>query len=462
MKTIKYIIFALLSVTLILTGCKLEDPAYTSSPFYTGDADFTRYVAVGNSLTAGYQSGALTQIFQEVSFPAMIAKQAKVETFRQPLMAYPGVGVYLPDGGIMYMKYLDNPATPNTVNPDPVIEAVPTADYGFDWQNPYISDEVANWQYQNLGIPGAKLNDVIDVTYSIRNPYFKFVLHSNIISGKTAMQQAMEQNPTFITCWIGNNDVLGYATGGGEGAPTPVADFERDYKILIDSLSSTGASIVTANIPDVTAIPFFSTIPPVVINPETNTPVEDANGNPVYILGVNPATDLILITAKGALAQGYGIPESLGGNGQDLPGEYVLDASEITIAKEAAANFNAIIADVCAAKDIPVVDVNAFLNDVAAHGYEYNGFTFTSKLVTGGLFSFDGVHPSTSGYAVIANLWIDKINEHFNASIPYVNVLDYMKDIPAPAPDQMAGKAVYGISSSTGFRTLNQVFGVQK
>jgi len=166
----------------------------------------------------------------------------------------------------------------------------------------------------------------------------------------------MEQNPTFITCWIGNNDVLGYATSGGEGAPTPVADFERDYRILIDSLSSTGASIVTANIPDVTAIPFFSSIPPVVINPETNTPVEDADGNPVYLLGVvNPATDLILITAKGALAQGYGIPESLGGNGQDLPGEYVLDASEIAIAKEAAANFNGIIADVCAAKNIPVI-----------------------------------------------------------------------------------------------------------
>ena len=107
------------------------------------------------------------------------------------------------------------------------------------------------------------------------------------------------------------------------------------------------------------------------------------------------------------------------------------------------------------------MDVNTFMNDVAAHGYEYNGFTFTSKLVTGGLFSFDGVHPSTAGYAIIANLWIDKINERFNASIPYVDVLDYMKDIPAPVAP-MVGKSVYGISSTAGFRTLNGVFGVQK
>ncbi len=461
MKTIKYSIFTLLSVALILTGCKLENPVYESSPFFTGNADFTRYVAVGNSLTAGYQSGALTQIFQEVSFPAMIAKQARVDTFRQPYMAYPGVGVYLPDGGILYMKYLDNPETPNTVNPDPVIEPVPTADYGFDWQHPYINSEVAGWQYQNLGIPGAKLNDIIDVSYSIRNPYFKFVLHSNIISGKTAMQQAMEQKPTFITCWIGNNDVLGYATDGGVGSPTSTENFERDYQILIDSLSSTGAGIVTANIPDVTAIPFFTTIPPVVINPATNTPVEDAQGNPVYLLGVNPATDLVLITAKTALAEGYGIPESFGGNGRDLPDEYVLDASEIAIAKQAVADFNSIISSICEAKNIPVVDVNSFMNDVAANGLEYNGFKFTGKLVTGGLFSFDGVHPSTAGYAVIANLWIEKINEHFGASIPLVDVLDYMNDIPAPSADHTAEKLTYGISSSAGFKTLNQLFGEQ-
>lgn len=460
MKTIKFIIFVLLPAVLIMTGCKLEDPAYKSSPFYTGNADFSRYVAVGNSLTAGYQSGGLTQIFQEVSFPAMIAKQARVDTFRQPLMAYPGVGVYLPDGGVLYMKYLDNPQTPNTINPDPVIEPVSTADYGFDWQNPYINDEVANWQYQNLGIPGAKLNDIIDVSYSIKNPYFKFVLHSNIISGKTAMQQAMEQNPTFITCWIGNNDVLGYATDGGVGAPTPVDEFERDYRILIDSLSSTGADMVTANIPDVTSIPFFTTIPPIVIDPDKNIPVVDDQGNNVPLLGVNPATDLVLITAKTALAQGYGIPQSLGGNGEDLPDEYVLDASEIAVAKEAVSNFNAIIASVCAEKNIPVVDVNTFMNDVAAHGLELNGFTFTSKLVTGGLFSFDGVHPSTAGYAIIANLWIDAINENFDASIPHVDILDYMVDIPAPVP--AVGKAVYGISSTAGFKTLNQVFGVNK
>ncbi len=459
MKTIKYIIFALLSVTLIVTGCKLDTPTSTSTPFSTGDADFSKYVAVGNSLTAGYQSGALTQIFQDVSFVNMIAQQAKVETFRQPYMGYPGLGVYMLNGyGILHLKYLDNPETPNTVNPDPVIEPVPLADYGFNIMDPYISDEVKGWQYQNLGIPGATLNQILHETYSISNPYFRFILHSNIMSGTPALQQATEQKPTFITCWAGNNDVLGYATGGGAPAsPTDPADFERDYKILIDSLAATGADIVTANIPDVTAIPFFTTIPPVVIDPEKNIPVVDDQGNNVYILGVNPATDLIILSAKTALEQGYGIPASLGGRGEDLPPQYVLDASEIEVAKQAVADFNAIISAICTAKDIPVVDVNTFLNDIAEHGYEYNGFTFTSSLVTGGLFSYDGVHPATAGYAIIANKWIETINDRFNASIPYVDVIQYMNDIPAP-PVPMV-KPIYTISSSVDFTSLSHVFG---
>ena len=62
----KYTIFVFLFITtalLILSGCKLEEPIVKKStipPVSWGDADFTRYVALGNSLTAGYSSAALT------------------------------------------------------------------------------------------------------------------------------------------------------------------------------------------------------------------------------------------------------------------------------------------------------------------------------------------------------------------------------------------------------------------
>ena len=43
-----------------------------------GDADFTNYVSVGNSLTQGYQDGGLYADGQQNSFPSMIAAQMKI------------------------------------------------------------------------------------------------------------------------------------------------------------------------------------------------------------------------------------------------------------------------------------------------------------------------------------------------------------------------------------------------
>ncbi len=33
----------------------------------------------------------------------------------------------------------------------------------------------------------------------------------------TVLADAVAQNPTFFSLWIGGNDVLGYATSGGDG-----------------------------------------------------------------------------------------------------------------------------------------------------------------------------------------------------------------------------------------------------
>ena len=86
----------------------------------------------------------------------------------------------------------------------------------------------------------------------------------------------MAQNPTFFSLWIGNNDVLSYATSGGTGinqlgnlnpatyGGNDITDpnvFGSAYSTLLDGLTANGAKGVVANIPDITSIPFFSTIP---------------------------------------------------------------------------------------------------------------------------------------------------------------------------------------------------------
>jgi len=423
---------------LFFAGCSLQEPDKTITAFSAGDASFASYVALGNSLTAGYQSGALTERHQQFSFPALIARQAEVETFNQPLLGYPGIGVYTTQGaGIAELVSLFNAQG----QVDPVIQPVPYASVGYNPGNPYASPAVAalGQPYNNLGVPGSVLADLNIATSSGNAPsgsaFFDIILRNPNLGNTTVVQQAQLLQPTFITLWIGNNDVLGYATSGGTSpaAPTDATVFGQLYAQLLDVLlaTPTNPQIVVANIPDVTAIPFFTTIPGVVVNPETNEPVLQ-DGNVIPLIGVNPATDLVTLQAASALEAGFGIPQSLGGTGQPLPDAVVLDADEIATAQTAVTAFNNTIASLAADRNIAVVDINGFFNMIAAGGLELSGQDFTNEFITGGLFSLDGVHPSDVGHAIVANEFIKVINAKYNATVPFVNVIELM-DTVSPA-----------------------------
>jgi lysophospholipase L1-like esterase len=134
--------------------------------------------------------------------------------------------------------------------------------------------------FNNMGVPGAKSYHLLAPGYGnvaglftnpkTANPYFVRFASSPTAS---VLGDAMAQNPTFFSLWIGNNDVLGYATTGGDGSdpitPTtgaPGVGFDGTYSALVATLTSGGAKGVVANIPFVTDIPFFTTVP---INPLT-------------------------------------------------------------------------------------------------------------------------------------------------------------------------------------------------
>ena len=71
-------------------------------------------------------------------------------------------------------------------------------------------------------------------------------------------------------------------------------------------------------------------------------------------------------------------------------------------------------------------DANSRLKQLASEdGITISGINFTSTFVSGGAFSLDGVHPSTRGYAIIANDFIKAINAKYAANIPQVDVASY-------------------------------------
>ena len=360
--------------------------------------NFTTYVSVGDSLAAGFESQSLVETHQNRSVPFLIARQAGVQGFQQPLISEPGIPPEL---------------TLVSLLPAPLI--APKASTPGAPKNTALARP-----YNNLAVPGATAADALTRTTDAGG------LHDVILRGMgTQIQQAVALRPTAITLWIGNNDVLGAALRGRaiDGVTlTPTDPFRATYAQIVAALKPTGAFIVAATLPNVTAIPFVTTIPPYVVN-GTGQPVLIA-GNRVPLLGPDgplPSNSLVTIAASSLLAQGIGIPAVVGGRGTPLPDEVVLNPSEIAIIQDHVNVNNKSIRDICGAANIPVLDVQAILNELTTTGIHVGGITLTSEFLRGGAFSYDGVHPSDIGYAVLANEFIRVINAN-GGTLPLVDL----------------------------------------
>ena len=441
----KILILLAMASLLFFVACEDRSDLTAPSAPNTGSADFTRFVTIGNSLTAGYQSGSLYESSQVYSFGKIMADQVGV-SFEQPIISEPGIP------GKLELHDLSP-----TILPNPGMGAPTNLNYAAP--------------YNNLGVPGAILWDLTDETdFAAKsaargNPYFQIVLRDQAL-GKSIVEQALNLQPTFINLWIGNNDVLGYATSGGTSGtdltgllPSDPNVFGFLYNMVATAITdTTGArKIAAANIPDVQNIPYFTTIGPklaasltdmgvpAMVYQSTHTGVgygvattaDLADGTVLLTLTGSPAT-AYLGDRSGAYYAANDIPVPPGvvtdsafgfSPYNPWPDNLTLEPAEITIAQDATVAFNTVIRTTVDANSATwvLVDINTFFAEVkaaelATGGMIIDGINFNTGFILGNTFSLDGVHPTTQGYGVIANEFISAINGKFNATIPRVNV----------------------------------------
>jgi lysophospholipase L1-like esterase len=404
----------------------------------TGAANFTTYVAMGDSLTAGFSNGSIVETFQRNSYPALIYRQATGKTtgFEQPLVSAPGLPGALRLTGLFPTMISPTPGTGQPLNlnlPKP---------------------------YNNLAVPGASLHDLLTKTHSTSPTDPTDLVLRGLGGGTTQLQQALLLKPTFVTLWIGNNDALGAATSGiaVEGVTlTPATQFDTEYRAVVDAITTTAGvkQLAIANIPDVTSIPFVTTIPRFVVNPRTNQLVLDPGGNPIPLIGPDgllQAGDFVLLTASAELTTGRGIPVGVGnGTGQPLSNGAVLSAAEAATIKEHVDAYNNTIRTVATEKAAAFVDANSVLRGIAASGLRVGGVSYSSAFLTGGIFGYDGVHPTAFGYAYIANLFIDEINATYGGDIPEVDLYPF---VFGPLPGATAAISTGKSASSSGFTSF--------
>ena len=266
----KWLLFA----SLAFVACNNDDEVLIDSTssdgkaLTAGTAVVTKYIALGDSYAAGFSDNALFIEAQKGSYANIIGQQFSLAgggEFKTPLMADNIGGLLLGGNVILGQRLFFNGSAPTPVTGRPSTE---------------VTTKLTG-PFSNLGVPGAKsyhlvapgYGNVAGIATGTANPYFARFASS---ASTTVVADAVAQDPTFFSLWIGGNDVLGYATSGGSGrnqtgnmnpatyASNDITDptvFASVYNSVITAMTAKGAKGVVANLPYVTALPFFTTVP---------------------------------------------------------------------------------------------------------------------------------------------------------------------------------------------------------
>ncbi|WPO79919.1 SGNH/GDSL hydrolase family protein [Flavobacterium sp. KACC 22761] len=483
-KNIKWLL--LVSLTF-MAACNSDDSdAPAEVPVVPGSAVFTKYVALGDSFAAGYSDNALFIKGQSNAYTNILAQQfvaAGGGEFKTPLTNDNIGGLLLGGNVIAGTRLYFNGQAPVNVTGKPTTE---------------VTSHLSG-TFNNMGVPGAKSYHLIAAGYGntagvasgLANPYFA---RFSSTPTTTVLADAMAQNPTFFSLFIGGNDVLAYATSGGTGKDqtgnmdpstyggndiTDPTVFKTIFTNLATALTSKGAKGVVANLPYITSLPYFTTVP---YNPATLTAALATQlnaGYAVYNGGLQQMVANKLLTADEAARRtinfkagsnavvlvdsyltnlsAYGLPSyrqatkedlvvlsartfigtTVGGdatkvNGLSVPlaDNWVLTKDEVAEVKKATDAYNVAIQAVAAEKGLAFVDTKVTLTQLSNGGIRFGNYVMSSTYVTGGAFSLDGVHPSARGYALIANIFVDAINAKYGSTLRHVDLATYPIQYP--------------------------------
>jgi len=402
-----------LSLALLAAACH-EDELFTPlPPAYAGGAMFARYVSFGNSITAGFQSGGLNDSLQRLAYPVLLAR-AMGTTFYYPSINYvPSLNLYGCPSPITFI--FSNP--PTRLGPP----TAPLCSLRSPIIPPYLN---------NVAFPGADVLELLNTNYAPPQPtpaatdaYKLFLL-----GGRTELQRAREVLPTFVTVWIGNNDVSGAIldTSANAGTDvTPPATFTTRFNAFMDSLDSFGTiqGGLLIGVVQITGAPYVSqgrayfaaqaAIPTMTVLPNCLAfqPLTATDTAFVYV----PFHYGAPIVARAAA----GVADTL-----DCSDSHVISVAEAVNIIGTVVQYNAAIEQAATARGWAYVDPNPVLRALAGVPGAILPFPAfppdpnATAAPFGTAVSRDGVHPSTSTQRLLAQMLRDSINAHYNAAIP--------------------------------------------
>ena len=409
----------------------------------------SNYVAIGDSITSGYMDGALCYYGQMHNYAFLLAKQLKEigsNSFHQPLIPPQSIGLGFVGNSCLERKKIDtNGATT-------ISYIAPVGDLSIVTQN--IFD--AKKPFQNLGIPGIKATHVPTPTYGNPqngegnfNPFFTRIASNPFTT--SILNDAIIQNPSFFSLFLGNNDALAYALSGAtENSITPLegdvgVGFKSSMEFIIQNLTKNKAKGVIANLPGLDTTSYFRTIPynALILTYSEASELQKKYEHGLFNLKVGKNAFIFqeMLNDSGHIRQlkkGEYIlmdilldpqKESYLTGKNPIPKKYVLTLDEIETIESQLAQYNQCIQELATQYNLAFVDTNQILKIRSADRvYNPTNFNFFYKM--GGVFSLDGLHPNAYGHALLANEMIRQINITYNCAVPLLNTEEYKDFIP--------------------------------
>ncbi len=430
---------AALALCSCSTSSSSNPQASRTSAQKANAGNFSSVYFLGDSLTAGFQSDSLIDTSQPNGWAPRVAAQVGFP-IALPLIAPPGAPNQIT---LVHLSPLTLGTLPGTTSGRDNFALQPT----------------------NVAVPGALTNDVLN-TLPLLNPTTGQQQLNQLVLGYPGFgynvelsqaQQAAAADPTTIFLWIGNNDVLVADETGMPSSMTSLATFTTQYQQLIDYLEeNSNAHLVIANIPDVTAVPYLTPAIEVLeeASAETGYPVATLS----QVLGIVPG-DLVNPTGTAE------VPLILTGQqAGPITDSGVLSVAEQVTVRAQVTAFNQVIASNAQAAGATLIDINALFAQTASNGVVENGIPGTTAFL-GGVFSLDGIHPTNTGYAVIANKFIDTINSSLGKTYADVNVSAIAATDPLyppyPGHHVILGHAVPRLPQSA-IQSIHELFGPRK
>jgi hypothetical protein len=406
-------------------GCR-SDESLNAPDLSNNKGLLTRYVSMGNSITAGFQSAGINDSTQLQSYAVLFAHQAGAPFF-VPLLNKPGCPA---------------PFDINSTNPPHRLSGTGDTDCSLrdPAPLPYLS---------NVAVPGVTSFGVADNSNPAggTNQLTQFIL-----GGRTQVKAMMDAQPTFVSVWIGNNDVLGSLTNssnpGNPALVTPEPLFEGNYGPILDSIQKVGAKAVLIGVADVASIPYATPGALYWCLKNGVCPGIPAGGFPAnFSVSANCAPKAAIPSSNGdsvlvpwpvgvgkiAAAQA-GAPTTLDCS---LDNEVVLP-SEFANLRLAVHGYNDYISTQAQQRGWAYLDVNPTLLAAKAEPITAGQFpkvasfpclpgapcggtsTPAPNVLFGTYFTLDGVHPSAAAHRVIADSVISVVNQTYSTTIPFV------------------------------------------